>query len=90
VAHQSAGRGQPPARGPKMEVPMDTIPLVRPERQVSPRAQRRRRTFFLFISPWLVGFILLTVFPLGFGLFISLTNYDGLNLFNLNCTGVKN
>jgi len=54
------------------------------------RSQRRSRAFFTFISPWLIGFILLTVFPLGFGLVISLTNYDGLNLFNLHFVGMKN
>jgi multiple sugar transport system permease protein len=62
----------------------------RRERKLPSRSQRRRRTFLLFVSPWLLGFILLTVFPLAFGLAISLTNYDGLNLFNLHFTGVKN
>jgi multiple sugar transport system permease protein len=42
------------------------------------------------ISPWLIGFVLLTVFPLAFGFFISLTNYDGLNLFNLHFVGFQN
>ncbi len=54
------------------------------------RSRRRRRTFFLLISPWLIGFVLLTVFPLVFGLGISLTNYDGLNLFNLHFIGLRN
>ncbi len=69
---------------------MNTTPAVRHESKTLSRSQRRRRTFFLFISPWLVGFILLTVFPLAFGLVISLTNYDGLNFFNLHFTGTKN
>jgi multiple sugar transport system permease protein len=30
----------------------------------------------LFISPWLIGFLSLTVFPLLFSLYISLTRYD--------------
>lgn len=55
-----------------------------------PRSRRRRNTFFLLISPWLIGFVLLTVFPLAFGLFISLTNYDGLNLSHLNFVGLRN
>ncbi len=38
----------------------------------------RGRTFYAFISPWLLGFILLTLFPLGYALWLSLTNYDGL------------
>ena len=42
------------------------------------------------ISPWLIGFVLLTIFPLVFGFAISLTNYDGLNLFNLNFVGFRN
>ena len=54
------------------------------------RSRRRRRTFFLLISPWLVGFVLLTVFPLAFGLWISLTNYDGLNLSHVGFVGLRN
>ncbi len=38
----------------------------------------RGRTFYAFVSPWLLGFVLLTVFPLGYALWLSLTNYDGL------------
>ncbi len=54
------------------------------------RSRRRRRTFFLLIAPWLIGFVLLTVFPLAFGLGISFTNYDGLNLSHLNFVGLRN
>ncbi|MEV4197882.1 carbohydrate ABC transporter permease [Micromonospora globbae] len=43
------------------------------------RWQRHRpRTFYIFISPWLVGLMLLTVFPLGYALWLSITNYDGV------------
>ncbi|MGC7101731.1 carbohydrate ABC transporter permease [Amycolatopsis lurida] len=35
------------------------------------------RTFYLFASPWLLGFALLTALPLGYALAISLTNFDG-------------
>ena len=66
-----------------------TQSILRDKKLLS-RSQRRRRTFFLFVSPWLVGFILLTIFPLAFGLVISMTNYDGLNLFNLRFTAAKN
>jgi multiple sugar transport system permease protein len=38
----------------------------------------RARTFYGFVSPWLIGFVLLTLFPLGYALWLSLTNYDGL------------
>ncbi len=54
------------------------------------RSKRRSRTFFLLISPWLIGFVVLTVFPLAFGLWISLTNYDGLNLSHVGFVGLRN
>jgi multiple sugar transport system permease protein len=40
---------------------------------------RERRTFFqglLFVSPWLIGFLAFTVYPLVFSFYISLTRYD--------------
>ncbi len=61
-----------------------------PATSQTPRSRRRTRTFFLLISPWLIGFVLLTVFPLAFGLLISLTNYDGLNLSHLHFVGLRN
>ena len=47
-------------------------------------AQRRNRrqaniTGYLFISPWLIGFLLLTAWPMIYSLFLSFTNYS---LFN--------
>ena len=36
----------------------------------------RERTFFLFISPWLIGFLVLTLFPMGYSLFAALP--DGM------------
>jgi len=38
----------------------------------------RARTFYAFVSPWLAGFILLTLFPLGYALWLSFTNFDGM------------
>ena len=35
------------------------------------------RTFYLFVSPWILGFLLLTATPLVYAFAISLTNYDG-------------
>ncbi|WP_433019586.1 carbohydrate ABC transporter permease [Kribbella sp. CA-294648] len=35
------------------------------------------RTFYLFVSPWVVGFLLLTAVPLGYAFAMSLTNFDG-------------
>jgi multiple sugar transport system permease protein len=37
----------------------------------------RSRTFYLFVTPWILGFVLLTLTPILFALGVSLTNYDG-------------
>jgi len=54
------------------------------------RAQRRTRTFYTFLTPWLLGLIFLTLVPLIFGFVISLTNYDGFNLFSAKFIGLQN
>src|SRR5437764_495906 len=63
-------------------VVMTTLPrqMTRPNGRGRPdsRARREARWFYLFISPWLLGFVALSLFPLLFALFISFTNYDGL------------
>src|SRR5436309_2387959 len=50
------------------------------------RARSRRRwsryssrTFFLFVSPWILGFLLLTLFPMLYAFGISLTDFDGMS-----------
>jgi multiple sugar transport system permease protein len=35
------------------------------------------RTFYAFVSPWVVGFLLLTAVPLVYAFLMSLTNFDG-------------
>jgi multiple sugar transport system permease protein len=54
------------------------------------RAQRRTLTFYLFISPWLLGFVFLTIVPLVVGFLMSFTNYDGLSMVNLHFVGTAN
>jgi multiple sugar transport system permease protein len=54
------------------------------------RARREARSFYLFVAPWLVGFIALGVVPLALGLATSFTNYDGFNLDNLKFKGLDN
>jgi len=41
--------------------------------------RNRPGTFYAFTGPWLAGFLLLTVFPLGYALWLSFTNYDGFS-----------
>ncbi len=69
-------------------IPVEKGARRRPK--ASARARRETLSFYAFISPWLVGFVLLSVIPLLFGLFISFTNYDGLNLFHLKLVGAAN
>jgi multiple sugar transport system permease protein len=40
---------------------------------------RRARTFYMFVAPWVIGFVALTVFPLGYAFWLSLTDSDGLS-----------
>jgi multiple sugar transport system permease protein len=44
----------------------------------------------LFLSPWLLGLIFLTLIPLVFGFVISMTNYDGLNLSTVKFVEFRN
>ncbi len=55
--------------------------VARSARQPSARGWRRYRssTFYLFVLPWLLGFVGLTLFPMGFALWMSFTNYDGIS-----------
>ena len=39
--------------------------------------RKEARYFYMFISPWLVGFFLLTFIPLIYSLYLSLTQYSG-------------
>ncbi|HEV8534547.1 MAG TPA: sugar ABC transporter permease [Candidatus Limnocylindria bacterium] len=54
------------------------------------RDVRRAVTFYLLISPWLVGFVLLGAIPLVAAFLMSFTNYDGLNLDYLRIVGADN
>ncbi len=58
--------------------------------RISSRTWRRTIAFYLFIAPWLIGFVLLQVVPLVIGFLTSLTNYDGLNLANIKFVGADN
>jgi multiple sugar transport system permease protein len=54
------------------------------------RAWREAVSFYAFIAPWLIGFLLLSVVPLVFGFGISLTNFDGLNLDSVKFVALSN
>ena len=59
-------------------------------RYLSTRTGRRTVTFYVFISPWLLGFIFLNVIPLAAGILMSFTNYDGLNPTGFKFVGLTN
>ncbi|WP_427918764.1 carbohydrate ABC transporter permease [Streptomyces sp. cg40] len=44
----------------------------------SPQA-RRNGAFYVFVGPWILGFLALTAYPLGYALWLSFTNSDGLS-----------
>ncbi|MFD7160298.1 carbohydrate ABC transporter permease [Kribbella sp. NPDC059898] len=49
------------------------------DRRRKPPKLRKARTFYLFVAPWIIGFVALTVFPLGYAFWLSLTDSDGLS-----------
>lgn len=65
---------------------LSTTEKMRPHQQAAPVARSRRRwsrysprTFYLFIAPWLLGFLGLTLFPLLYALSVSFTDFDGVS-----------
>lgn len=55
-------------------------PTMPPPSRARRRASRRNTLAALgFISPWLIGFAIFTAWPIGYSLYLSLTNYDGLS-----------
>lgn len=47
-----------------------------------PRASmttRRHRAFYRFTAPWIIGFLLLTVLPMAYALWLSFTTFDGIS-----------
>ncbi len=73
---------------------MDVAQLVQPQaterRPWLTRSRRKTIEFYLFIAPWLLGFVLLGIIPLVLGFVASTTNYDGLNLETVKFLGVAN
>jgi multiple sugar transport system permease protein len=59
--------------------PAEPAAPARPDRRKKPPGLRKARTFYLFVAPWIVGFVTLTVFPLGYAFWLSLTDSDGLS-----------
>jgi multiple sugar transport system permease protein len=65
-------------------------PLRKRRKGLQGRARREAFWFYGFITPWLLGFALLTAIPLIAGLLISFSNYTGLNLNTVRFVGLSN
>src|SRR5512139_1975053 len=50
------------------------LPVVK--RRPSTMARRETLEFYLFISPWLIGFLVFLVYPLASSLYLSFTRYS--------------
>jgi multiple sugar transport system permease protein len=69
---------------------MSTLPVgaARPRTSPAPRRRggrsrgiRSALAFYGFISPWLIGTLLLTVFPVGYAVYMSFTDWNGMTSF---------
>ncbi|MGW1024701.1 carbohydrate ABC transporter permease [Streptomyces sp. NPDC002577] len=52
---------------------------ARPGRRPLSLRRRRAGAFYVFVGPWVLGFLALTGYPLGYALWLSFTNSDGLS-----------
>ena len=59
--------------------PRVTGPTVVRRRKASPGRRRETRAAYLFLSPWIFGFVVLTAGPMVASLIISFTDYDILS-----------
>ena len=49
------------------------------ERPRTSMTARRHRAFYMFTSPWIAGFLLLTITPMAYALWLSFTTFDGIS-----------
>lgn len=61
----------------------------RTRHKVGMRAARETASFYLFVAPWLLGFVFLSVTPLVLGFLTSMTNFDGFNLDTIKWVGLR-
>jgi multiple sugar transport system permease protein len=88
VPAKTASPAPPPVEAPALSAGAfdGRVVRVRPGR----RARRQAFYFYLFISPWLIGFVTLAAFPIVLGFLMSFTNYDGFSLDRLEWIGTEN
>jgi multiple sugar transport system permease protein len=60
------------------EVPATDV-VARTMHRRKPWSRYSPRTFYLFIAPWIIGFLALTLLPLVYALVLSFTDFDGIS-----------
>ncbi len=85
VEKEAALNATPGLTGAQPQVAVSAMP----KRGGLTRMQRRTLTFYLFISPWLLGFIAITIIPMLNGVWISFTDYEGITP-DMNFVGLTN
>jgi len=83
MAHPSAetrARTAAPATAPAGTKPTDTVGTTPPARPRRSRLHRREhRVALAFVAVPLVGFLLFTLYPLGYSVYASMTSWNGLS-----------
>lgn len=64
--------------------------ISEPQRKGFSRRTRKALWFYGFISPWLIGFLLLGLGSMLVGFAAAFTNYNGLNLDTMRWVGLRN
>jgi multiple sugar transport system permease protein len=57
-------------------VPEAAVSLAARERSTAKRKRRETITGYIFISPWLIGFLVFTLLPLLGSLYLTFTDYN--------------
>jgi multiple sugar transport system permease protein len=68
-----------------------SAPAARP--RISPRTRQQRITGFMFLLPWIIGFLFFQLMPILFTIFLTFTDYSGSTEFklgNFNFVGLDN
>jgi ABC-type sugar transport system permease subunit len=60
------------------------------QRQGMSLLRQRQIWGWIFLSPWIIGFLAFTLFPLGASLFLSFTDYNLNNVNEINWVGLGN
>src|SRR3954452_7668407 len=59
--------------------PVETLRSPRRGRRSSPQRRSDTRAALLFISPWIIGFLIFTLWPVIYSGYLSFTDYDVIN-----------